>query len=112
MADSAKGGYAKSGATGTHDYTHSDFTYVRRKRRGGHAHGAHDDAVDAGELNIVPYLDILINLIMFLLVAQATLVSLGLIDVTAPSPVTTMRRFMDFARYATDCWAFSMYSTA
>jgi biopolymer transport protein TolR len=71
--------------TGTHDYTHSDFTYVRRKRRGGHAHGAHDDAGDAGELNIVPYLDILINLIMFLLVAQATLVSLGLIDVTAPS---------------------------
>jgi biopolymer transport protein ExbD len=70
-------------ATGSHNYTHSDFTYVRRKRRGGHAHGEHDEA--AGELNIVPYLDILINLIMFLLVAQATLVSLGLIDVTAPS---------------------------
>src|SRR5262245_6419662 len=70
-------------ATGSHNYTHSDFTYVRRKRRGGHAHGEHEEA--AGELNIVPYLDILINLIMFLLVAQATLVSLGLIDVTAPS---------------------------
>jgi biopolymer transport protein ExbD len=72
-------------ATGSHNYTHSDFTYVRRKRRGGHAHGAHQEEEGAGELNIVPYLDILINLIMFLLVAQATLVSLGLIDVTAPS---------------------------
>jgi biopolymer transport protein ExbD len=85
VSDSARGGFAKTGATGTHDYTHSDFTYVRRKRRGGHSHGAHDESADAGELNVVPYLDILINLIMFLLVAQATLVSLGLIDVTAPS---------------------------
>jgi biopolymer transport protein ExbD len=76
-------GYQKAGATGT--YSHSDFTYVRRARGGGHAHGAHDPSEEAGELNIVPYLDILINLIMFLLVAQATLVSLGLIDVTAPS---------------------------
>ena len=47
--------------------------------------GAHDESSEDGELNIVPYLDILINLIMFLLVAQATLVSLGLIDVTAPT---------------------------
>lgn len=40
-----------------------------------------------GELNIVPYLDILVNLIMFLLVTQATLMSLSLINVTAPSYV-------------------------
>lgn len=40
-----------------------------------------------GELNIVPYLDILVNLILFLLVTQATLISLGLIDVTAPTQV-------------------------
>ncbi len=85
MTDTANRGYVQPGATGTHDYTHSDFTYVRRKRRGGHAHGSHDSSDHAGELNIVPYLDILINLIMFLLVAQATLVSIGLIDVTAPS---------------------------
>lgn len=38
-----------------------------------------------GELNIVPYLDVMVNLIMFLLVSQATFVSLGVIDVTAPS---------------------------
>jgi biopolymer transport protein ExbD len=40
---------------------------------------------ETGELNIVPYLDILVNLIMFLLVSQATLVSLGMVDVTAPT---------------------------
>lgn len=60
-------------------YTHADFTYVRRKRT-----GKHEDE-ESHELNIVPYLDILVNLIMFLLVAQATLVSLGLVDVSAPS---------------------------
>jgi biopolymer transport protein TolR len=81
----ATGGAKAPAGTGSANYTHSDFTYVRRKRRGGHSHGSHDHSDDAGELNIVPYLDILINLIMFLLVAQATLVTLGLIDVTAPS---------------------------
>jgi biopolymer transport protein ExbD len=64
--------------TGTNAYSHSDFTYVRRKRKLLHEE-------ESGELNIVPYLDILVNLIMFLLVTQATLVSLGLINVTAPS---------------------------
>lgn len=84
MVDPSKKGPPSADA-GTGTYSHSDFTYVRRKRRGGHAHGAGDESGEDGELNIVPYLDILINLIMFLLVAQATLVSLGLIDVTAPS---------------------------
>lgn len=67
--------------TDTH-YTHDDFTYVRRKRGKMNV-----DAGDAeeGELNIVPYLDIMVNLIMFMLVAQATVVSLGMIDVTAPT---------------------------
>lgn len=64
--------------TGRADYTHTDFTYVRRKRTIHHAEEHH-------ELNIVPYLDILINLIMFLLVTEATLVSLGIVDVSAPS---------------------------
>ncbi|MCK6548370.1 biopolymer transporter ExbD [Myxococcota bacterium] len=64
--------------TGSVSYSHADFTYVRRKRR-------LPQEEETGELNIVPYLDILVNLIMFLLVTQATLVSLGLVDVTAPS---------------------------
>jgi biopolymer transport protein TolR len=70
--------HLKTGSTGTGNYSHADFTYVRRKRKLHHEE-------ETGELNIVPYLDILVNLIMFLLVTQATLVSLGLIDVTAPS---------------------------
>lgn len=67
---------------GTGAYSHDDFTYVRKKRgrliveAGGE---------DEGELNIVPYLDIMINLIMFMLVAQTTVVALGMIDVTAPT---------------------------
>src|SRR5687768_961178 len=69
---------ASGQGTGTGSYSHADFTYVRKKRKLHHEE-------ESGELNIVPYLDILVNLIMFLLVTQATLVSLGLIDVTAPS---------------------------
>ena len=78
----AESGY-KPAATGTGTYSHADLTYVRKKRRklGDDMGGGEED----GELNIVPYLDILINLIMFLLVAQATLVSLGMITVNAPS---------------------------
>ena len=83
MAQGTQGegtGAPKTGASGTGSitYSHADFTYVRRKRR-------LPQEEETGELNIVPYLDILVNLIMFLLVTQATLVSLGLIDVTAPS---------------------------
>jgi biopolymer transport protein ExbD len=39
----------------------------------------------SGELNVVPYLDIVVNLIMFLLVAQAAHSALGIIDARAPS---------------------------
>ena len=75
-------GYRHAG-TGTGTLSHEDFTYVRKKR--GRLSDEAGGADEAGELNIVPYLDILVNLIMFMLVAQATLVSLGMIDVTAPS---------------------------
>jgi len=74
---SGKSGTGSRG-TGSRTYTHAEFTYVRRQRK-LLAEEEH------GELNIVPYLDIMVNLIMFLLVAQATMVSLGMIDVTAPS---------------------------
>jgi biopolymer transport protein TolR len=76
-------GYRHAG-TGTGTYSHEDFSYVRKKR-GRLSEEAGGGADEAGELNIVPYLDILVNLIMFMLVAQATLVSLGMVDVTAPS---------------------------
>lgn len=69
----------KGSGTGPMAFSHTDFTYVRRKRK------PQIEEEEHGELNIVPYLDIIMNLIMFLLVTQATLVSLGLIDVTAPS---------------------------
>jgi biopolymer transport protein ExbD len=65
--------------TGSREYTHSEFSYIRKKRK------SLVEEVEMGELNIVPYLDIMVNLIMFLLVTQATMVSLGVIDVTAPS---------------------------
>lgn len=80
MATGSSPSKPSSGTAGTGSvaYTHADFTYVRRKRK-------LVEEEETGELNIVPYLDILVNLIMFLLVTQATLVSLGLIDVTAPS---------------------------
>jgi biopolymer transport protein TolR len=58
-----------------------DTSYVRRQRRKVH-HG-HEEG--GGELNIVPYLDIVVNLIMFLLVGQAMYVSLAVIDITAPT---------------------------
>lgn len=80
MSESPKQGYQKAGS-GTGTYSHGDFTFVRKKRGKSHIH----EEEHQGELNIVPYLDIVINLIMFLLVAQATMVSLGMIDVTAPS---------------------------
>lgn len=70
---------------GTGAYSHDDFTYVRRKRG---RMTVDSGGEDEGELNIVPYLDIMINLIMFMLVAQTTVVSLGMIDVTAPTYAT------------------------
>jgi biopolymer transport protein TolR len=79
-AGKGNGMYTSTGDLATPQYTHADLSYVRKKRRGRHA-----EEEEEKELNIVPYLDILINLIMFLLVAQAAMVHLGLIDVTAPS---------------------------
>jgi len=70
-------------STGTGTYSHQDISYVRKKRR-GRIH-VEDPAEEDGELNIVPYLDIIVNLIIFLLVMQAAFVSVGMIDVTAPS---------------------------
>ncbi len=37
-----------------------------------------------GELNIVPYLDIVVNLVMFMLLSMAGLISLGVLNVSAP----------------------------
>ncbi|MBI4816328.1 MAG: biopolymer transporter ExbD [Deltaproteobacteria bacterium] len=71
-----------SSGTASKAYSAEDADYVRRHRKVGH--DLHQDAA-MGELNIVPLLDILVNLIMFLLVSQATMISLGVIDVTAPS---------------------------
>ncbi|BDG08259.1 ExbD/TolR family protein [Anaeromyxobacter paludicola] len=39
---------------------------------------------EAGELNIVPYLDIVTNLVMFMLLSMTGLVSLGVLNVSAP----------------------------
>jgi biopolymer transport protein ExbD len=38
-----------------------------------------------GELNIVPYLDVVVNLVMFMLLSMTGLVSLGVLNVSAPS---------------------------
>jgi len=40
---------------------------------------------EVGELNIVPYLDIMMNLIMFMLLTMTALITLGVLNVTAPS---------------------------
>ncbi len=40
---------------------------------------------EAGELNIVPYLDIMMNLIMFMLLTMTALITLGVLNVTVPS---------------------------
>lgn len=61
--------------------TAGDFTFVRKKRGRIHFDDEHID----GEINIVPYLDIMVNLIMFLLMVQVTSIALGMINVNAPS---------------------------
>src|SRR5215472_13068879 len=43
------------------------------------------ESQEVGELNIVPYLDIMMNLIMFMLLTMTVLISLGILNVTAPS---------------------------
>lgn len=40
---------------------------------------------EAGELNIVPYLDILMNLIIFMLLSMTGLAAFGILNVNAPS---------------------------
>jgi len=42
------------------------------------------DEEHAGELNIVPYLDIVTNLVMFMLLSMTGLISLGVVNVSAP----------------------------
>lgn len=39
---------------------------------------------EVGELNIVPYLDIMMNLVMFMLLTMTALVTLGVLNVAAP----------------------------
>ena len=39
---------------------------------------------EVGELNIVPYLDIITNLVMFMLLSMTGLIGLGVLDVSAP----------------------------
>jgi biopolymer transport protein ExbD len=70
-------------STGTGTLSHRDQQFVRKKKRPKIK--VEDPAEEDGELNIVPYLDIIMNLIIFLLAIQAVLVSVGMIDVSAPS---------------------------
>jgi len=37
-----------------------------------------------GELNIVPYLDVVVNLVMFMLLSMTALITLGVLNVSAP----------------------------
>lgn len=46
------------------------------------------DEEHAGELNIVPYLDIVTNLVVFMLLSMAGLISLGVVNVSAPRIVS------------------------
>ena len=39
---------------------------------------------EAGDLNIIPYLDIMVNLTMFMLMSITSLTALGIVNVTAP----------------------------
>jgi biopolymer transport protein ExbD len=54
------------------------FFYSRRKLKVREDH-------DLGELNIVPYLDVLMNLIMFMLLSITGLAAFGILNVNAPS---------------------------
>ncbi len=54
------------------------FFYSRRKLKVRDEH-------ELGELNIVPYLDILMNLIMFMLLSITGLAAFGILNVSAPS---------------------------
>jgi biopolymer transport protein TolR len=54
------------------------FYYSRRKLKPR-------EEEEAGELNIVPYLDILMNLILFMLLSITGLASFGILNVSAPN---------------------------
>jgi biopolymer transport protein TolR len=54
------------------------FYYSRRKLRPA-------ELEEAGELNIVPYLDILMNLIIFMLLSMTGLAAFGILNVSAPT---------------------------
>ena len=54
------------------------FYFSRRKTRVR-------ELEDVGELNIVPYLDIMMNLIMFMLLSMTGLAAFGILNVNAPS---------------------------
>ena len=54
------------------------FYYSKRKTRPR-------EPDEAGELNIVPYLDIMMNLIMFMLLSMTGLAAFGILNVNAPS---------------------------
>ncbi len=54
------------------------FFYSRRKLKPREEH-------ELGELNIVPYLDVLMNLIMFMLLSITGLAAFGILNVSAPS---------------------------
>jgi biopolymer transport protein ExbD len=42
------------------------------------------DEEHTGELNIVPYLDVVVNLVMFMLLSMTGLITLGVLNVSAP----------------------------
>ena len=54
------------------------FYYSKRKIRP-------KEAEETGELNIVPYLDILMNLIIFMLLSMTGLATFGILNVNAPN---------------------------
>ena len=54
------------------------FYYSKRKLRP-------KESEDTGELNIVPYLDILMNLIIFILLSMTGLATFGILNVSAPN---------------------------
>ena len=54
--------------------------YASRRKLRPKEHGE-----EGGELNIIPYLDIMMNLIMFMLLTMTALITLGVLNVTAPS---------------------------
>ena len=54
------------------------FHYSKRKLKA-------NEEGHAGELNIVPYLDILMNLIIFMLLSMTGLAAFGILNVSAPN---------------------------